>query len=365
MSEGGFGPGAQAVVVLCALAAFALATTAAVVAVGVGPIADVVPNSSDSVPDQPGDVVDDGEAADATVSGRVAAPDGGAAANATVVVAEHPESLFANATPSELASVVDGESGADLWTARTAVNGSFAVDVPDGEYDVIAFRDGNVSRVRTVEVSGATVVPLSLREDRRLAYRASGETVAPGENATVAVAVYNRDDDAATASVSFFPLPSGWTVVGFEGSASRVVERSRTFAFENVSAGALARAELVVHVPENATRGETYAIGASASRPIGEDGSGVVRWRGSADVVVAGNGTSTSAESAGSSGDAASGGGDGASGDGEGATASAASTSDDSALPSLPGRTVPGFGVALALAATTLVIAAVAARQQA
>jgi len=364
MAEGGYGPGAQAIVVLGALAAFALVTTAAVVAVGVAPVADVVPNSSDSVPDQPGDVVDEDEpAASATVSGRVAAPGGGAAGNATVVVAEHPASLFANATPSELASVVEGESGTDLHTARTAANGSFAVDVPAGEYDVIALRDGNVSRVRTVDASGATVVPLSLREDRRLAYRTSGATVGPGENATVTVAVYNRDDEPATFSVSFFPPPSGWTVVGYEGSAASVSEGSRTFAFENVSAGEWARAELVVRVPENATRGETRVVGASASRPVGANGSAVVRWRGSASVVVAADETSTSAAVA--SGDDVDGGDGDEGGDVGGSTGASTATTDDSTLRSFPGRTVPGFGLAIALAATTLVIAAIAARQQA
>ncbi|WP_227132056.1 hypothetical protein [Halorubellus salinus] len=356
MSDGSLGPGAQAVVVLAVLAAFALATTAAVVAVGVGPITDAVPASSESVPDQPGAVVGDDGSSKTTVTGRVRATDGTVAGNATVVLARHPEPLFSKATPSELAAVVDDETSTDLTVVEARANGSFAGTVPAGEYDVVALRDGNVSAVRTVNATagGGPVATgdLALRADRKMTYEASDSTVEPGENATVTVAVYNRDDDPASLSVSYFPTPQGWRVVDYRGSADRVNETTRTFHFENVSAGAWARAELVVQAPANATRGERTAFGATASaREPGPGGEFVVTWRGRANVSVPANETTSVTRTPGSVDDATE--GTGTAGD------------ETTTRPDLPGQPLPGFALALALAATTLVVAAFAARQQA
>ncbi|MFC6951794.1 carboxypeptidase-like regulatory domain-containing protein [Halorubellus litoreus] len=356
MSDGSLGPGAQAVVVFVALTTFALVTTAAVVAVGVGPVTDAVPASSESVPDQPGAVVDDDDDRTGNVTGVVRAPGGSSAANASVVLAPSPEPLFEKATPSELAAVVDDETSTTLHVTETGANGSFRLQVPAGEYDVVALRDGNVSAVRTVNASASgdpAAVDLALRADRPLTYEARGTEVAPGGNATVTVAAYNRNDDPASLSVSYFEAPAGWTVVDYRGSAVRVNETTRTFHFADVPAGDWARAELVVRAPANATPGDSVRFGASASAP--EPGPGdevVVTWRGSATVTVPGTDTATGTRTPGDAGD------DGAGG----------STTEDDATTTglgLVERTVPGFGLALALAATTLVVAAFAARQQA
>jgi len=350
MAEGRPGPGRFVVVVFVALLSFALVTTMAVVALGVGPIAAVVPESPDAVPEQPGDTVA-GDGANATVEGTVSGPDGEPAGSATVALAPHPEPLFAKATPSELADVLNAETADDFHVARTDADGSFAATVPPGEYDVVAVRDGNVSQIGTVNATAAgggsasanASVALSITDERPLTYRTSAGTAEPDGNVTVTAAVYNNDADTENLTVSFTGVPAGWTVTGSGGNAVAVDEASRSFRFENVSSGEWARAELTLRAPADARRGTTETVSVRVTAR-GDDANGTVevRWRGSATVRVPSNETTAATSVPG--------------GD-EGSNATA--TTDGPVGSAGAGGDLADFAVALAAAAVALVVVAV------
>jgi PGF-CTERM protein len=376
MSESGLGPGAQGVVVFAALVTFALVTTAFVVALGVTPVAEAVPESPDAVPDQPDDAVPGveeavrGPAANETVSGTVRAPDGSPASNATVVLAPTPAPLFSKATPSELRDVVDAETSDDLYVATTDANGSFAVDVPTDEYDVIALRDENVSAVRTVNATGNASVTLDVVDERPLRYDATGTRTEPGETATVTVRAYNNDADARTFTVAFTDVPDDWTVESFDGTADRVDEGAHEFAFESVESGEWARATLTVRAPANATRGERYRFDAVVTEPTGTpNATAVLRWEGSASVLVPANETAsttpTYAGDDGSAGTTTFGGTTEPSGTAPPTVTQSLTTAgpDPRTEPSPPGNDVPGFGVVVAVA-SVLAAGALLARRR-
>lgn len=362
MSERRPGPGGFVVVVFVALLSFALVTTMAVVAIGVSPITDAVPESPEGVPEQPGDTVVGAEP-NATVTGTVSGPDGEPAGNATVVLAPHPEPLFAKATPTELADVATAETADDVHTTTTAADGSFSATVPPGAYDAIALRDGNVSQIGTVNVSGnastdgggdGTVrgnrtgsVALSIRDERPLRYRASGTAAKPGANATVTVAVYNTDADPTNLTVRVTDVPAGWELAGIGGNAAEVDEDDRTVRFENVESGGWARAELTLRAPEDAARGTSESVAVRAT-VRGEDanGSGPVQWRGNASVRVPSNETTATTS---------------VPVEDEAGGANADPSEDDGDVATDPESDLAGFGVALVAGGVALVVVGVLA----
>ncbi|WP_323674750.1 NEW3 domain-containing protein [Halorubellus sp. PRR65] len=341
-------PTIHVVVVFAVLSSFALLTTTAVVAVGVTPVAEAVPASPDGVPDQLGDAVpgvDDRprERANATVTGTVRGPDGEALSNATVALAPAPEPMFVKATPGELGDVLDGEASDDLYAVRTDANGSFALEVPAGEYDAIALHGENVSAVGRVNATGTASLSLAVTDDRPMTYRASGGRAAPGGTATVTVAAYNNDAAAKNVTLSLERLPDGWVVESYGGNADAVDEAANAFAFERLGSGEWAKATVTVRVPEDAVRGDRYRFEALATAPTpGPNATAVLHWSGNATVFVPPEETTQPTTNR-----------PGDDGDGTGTTVEPETSTDPAADDGSNDRDspLPGFGVAVAAVA--------------
>lgn len=139
-----------------------------------------------------------GAPANATLSGTVRGP-GGPAGGATVLAQRADDSLFADLaldravlTGFRKLAATDPDG---VWTATAGPNGTYALSVPPGRYDLVAFDGGAVSEPRTLGVEGTRTAGFVLSPTNLLAAEATdARTSEPGPT-TVTVTLENRDED--------------------------------------------------------------------------------------------------------------------------------------------------------------------------
>lgn len=291
-------------------------------------------------------IVDAGSQDAVTVEGTVTTAEGPTAEDAVVLVGEY--GLLTKLSPDELRALVEDDP-ADLAVVAVGPDGAFAATVPATRADaVVALSDDGVSEVVRLGNQGSTV-DLRLHERRPQTVRAAAASMGVDERETrLYVSLHNNGDAAVgNLSVTFEGLPTGWQVVAVETDGAHDAG-TRTLEWASVGPGEEASATVTLRAPDGVTVGgyEVSLAAASDTHPVAaEDATVEVRpeeTAGPTRTVQGGEGSTPTA----TGGDV---GGPGA-GTPEGATPTPSPRADGPV-------SVPGFGVAAALAALLAALA--------
>lgn len=208
-----------------------------------------------------------GAAETVTVAGQVTDEDGQPVADAYVLLEPTPTEHLADALEGD--RTIDGMllrfGMADVdgvTVAKTDEEGRFTASVPADEYAVIAVAENPraVSELHTVEATGdETTVDLQVDPHRVVSVDLDVPgRVAPGETATITVALDNPDDRPVESLSMDLGLPDGWAVEAVETDGEWDAD-ARRFHWDSVPAGERVEATLTVRVPGDAERG-SYSV---------------------------------------------------------------------------------------------------------